>query len=50
MCIGVLGGPPPMSDGLPTRSASYTLRDTIFHDHVDDDDEEEDNDAQLVIQ
>ena len=37
-----------MSDGLPTRSASYTLHDTIFHDHVDDDDEEEDNDAQLV--
>ena len=37
-----------MSDGLPTRSASYTLHDTIFHDHVDDDDNEEDNDAQLV--
>ena len=37
VCMGVLGGPPPMSDGLPTRSASYTLHDTIFHDHVDDD-------------
>ena len=38
-----------MSDGLPTRSASYTLHDTIFHDRVDDDeDEEEGNDAQLV--
>ena len=37
-----------MSDGLPTRSASYTLHDTIFHDHVDDDDEEEGNDDQLV--